>query len=80
MNKPDLKIGGWWAPCCIQDLNHIKDEADLAEAREVFADKETGATYWPTLKEALGALDDVQNTEFERGMAYALRRYFNLPR
>lgn len=75
MDKP--VIGGWWAVCCLHDLQHIRTQEELEEATEVIADGEFGASCWPTLADALAALEE--DGDFERGMACALRLYFGLP-
>lgn len=73
MNKP--VVGGWWAMCCLHDLQQIKSEDELPEIEEAM--EEFGANYWPTLLDALDELEE--DGDFERGIAYALRCHFGLP-
>jgi hypothetical protein len=76
------QIGGWWTNCCIHDLEQIKTAEDLESCKEAVADKVYDrAEYWPTLEAALNDLEQRKGLDgdFERGMFYALRRYFGLP-
>jgi hypothetical protein len=73
MNKP--VVGGWWAMCCLHDLKQIRSADELPEITEAM--EEFGAQCWPTLADALEDLEE--DGDFERGIAFALRYYFDLP-
>ncbi|MBZ4187205.1 hypothetical protein K7B09_12825 [Thermomonas sp. RSS23] len=53
-----LKVGDWWAPCCLHDLTQIKNEGDLSDAVEMAQDEEFGlfAGGWDTCSEAVDEL------------------------
>lgn len=73
----DIKIGWWWAPCCIHDLSQIKTKCDLDDALQAQrGDDPPYAGAWATLEEALNALIPKRGEdEFGEGIAYALREY-----
>ena len=34
----EMKIGDWWAPCCLHDLQQLKDADDIEAIRPMFRD------------------------------------------
>lgn len=30
VKREDMRIGHWWAPCCLHDLQQVQDEEDIA--------------------------------------------------
>jgi hypothetical protein len=52
------RVGDWWCECCIEDLESIKTDEDLAALREFNEDGYTGQRYWPTEEAARAELAD----------------------
>ena len=50
-----LAIGDWWAPCCLHDLQPVKSNEEVAEARE-FAEEMGIGGVWSTCSEAVDDL------------------------
>ena len=54
LTREELRIGHWWAPCCLHDLQQVHDQADLATIMDdempMFRDG------WDTCAEAVAEL------------------------
>jgi hypothetical protein len=68
-------LHGWYAICCIHDLQQIQHPDQVGDVQEAI--DEYGARCWNTLAEALADLEE--DGDFERGIAYGLRKHFELP-
>jgi hypothetical protein len=52
LRRDEIKIGHWWAPCCIYDLERVETEDDLEDARSY----EPFFGAWSTFEEAIADL------------------------
>lgn len=61
-----VRVGAWWAACCVEDLYPIESAADVAEVTDWLSpDEPSSARVWETLAAALA--DPDISAQIDRG-------------